>query len=109
MSRTFRYVFKEVLSPTLLGLVIYTFVLLMNLVFSVAELAIRKNLPVTSVFKPWGRRSRSLTVSGGLPYPTSQPIHPARAANTKAVLIFMAWLPSAFPFGARSSIGLKCI
>ena len=51
MFRTFRYVFREVFTPTLLGLAIYTFVLLMNAIFSVAELAIRKNLPVTSVFK----------------------------------------------------------
>jgi LPS export ABC transporter permease LptG/LPS export ABC transporter permease LptF len=51
LFRTFRYVFREVFTPTLLGLAIYTFVLLMNAIFSVAELAIRKNLPVTSVFK----------------------------------------------------------
>jgi lipopolysaccharide export system permease protein len=51
MFRIFRYVFREVLTPTLLGLAIYTFVLLMNAIFNVAELAIRKNLPVTAVLK----------------------------------------------------------
>jgi lipopolysaccharide export system permease protein len=51
LLRISRYVFREVLTPTFLGVVIYTFVLLMNAIFNVAELAIRKNLPLTTVLK----------------------------------------------------------
>jgi len=46
-----RYVFREVFSPAILGLVIYTFVLLMNAIFDVAELAIKKDLPLTAVLQ----------------------------------------------------------
>ncbi|HEV8335438.1 MAG TPA: LPS export ABC transporter permease LptG [Candidatus Polarisedimenticolia bacterium] len=51
MSRIFKYVFRAVFGPSLLGLAIYTFVLLMNAIFNVAEMAIRKNLPISAVLK----------------------------------------------------------
>jgi LPS export ABC transporter permease LptG/LPS export ABC transporter permease LptF len=43
-SRISRYVLKELSIPTLLGLLLYTFVLLMNHFFLVAEQALSKNL-----------------------------------------------------------------
>jgi len=51
LRRLERYVFREVFSPALLGLAIYTFVMLMSAIFDVAELAIKKNLPASSVLK----------------------------------------------------------
>lgn len=54
MSRISRYVFSEVLGPSFLGLTIYTFVLLMNAIFDVAELAIKKDLPLMTVLKILG-------------------------------------------------------
>src|SRR5262245_41431674 len=51
LRRLERYVFREVFSPTLLGLAIYTFVMLMSAIFDVAELAIKKNLPASAVLK----------------------------------------------------------
>src|SRR5512139_1018161 len=51
VSRISRYTFKEVFFPTLLGLMIYTFDLLMNAIFNVAEFAIKKNLPLGAVGK----------------------------------------------------------
>jgi LPS export ABC transporter permease LptG/LPS export ABC transporter permease LptF len=47
----YRYIFRDLASPALLGLTIYTFVLLMNAIFDVAEFAIKKNLPITAVLK----------------------------------------------------------
>src|SRR3989475_3479946 len=44
-----RYVFREVLSPTLLGLCVYVLVFVMNALFELAELAIKKDLSVRSV------------------------------------------------------------
>ncbi len=44
-----RYVFREVLSPTLLGLAIYVLVLLMNAIFDLADLAIKKDIPIGTV------------------------------------------------------------
>ncbi len=44
-----RYVFREVLGPTLLGLGIYVLVFLMNALFDLAELAIKKDLPIRTV------------------------------------------------------------
>ncbi|HKQ98831.1 MAG TPA: LPS export ABC transporter permease LptF [Candidatus Polarisedimenticolia bacterium] len=41
-----RYVFKEILSPVLLGLMVYVLVFLMNALFELAELAIKKDIPV---------------------------------------------------------------
>jgi LPS export ABC transporter permease LptF/LPS export ABC transporter permease LptG len=44
-----RYVFREVLSPTVLGLVLYILVFLMNALFEMAELAIKKDIPLQVV------------------------------------------------------------
>jgi LPS export ABC transporter permease LptG/LPS export ABC transporter permease LptF len=49
MSRLDRYVFRELLGPTLLGLLIYGVVLLMNLLLQAAELFIRRDLPLQLV------------------------------------------------------------
>src|SRR5262249_49912028 len=46
-----RYVFREVMSPVLLGLMIYVLVFLMNALFELAELAIKKEMPVGIVIK----------------------------------------------------------
>ena len=46
-----RYVFKEVIGPTLLGLTLYVLVFLMNALFELAELAIKKDLPLATVLK----------------------------------------------------------
>jgi LPS export ABC transporter permease LptG/LPS export ABC transporter permease LptF len=46
MSRISRYVFKEILGPTLLGMMIYGIVLVMNLLLQAAELFIRRDLPL---------------------------------------------------------------
>ncbi|HEU5179602.1 MAG TPA: LptF/LptG family permease, partial [Candidatus Polarisedimenticolia bacterium] len=51
MFRLYRYIFRDLASPTVLGLLIYTFVLLMNAIFDVAEFAIKKDLPITAVLK----------------------------------------------------------
>ncbi len=48
-DRLWRYVFREVLSPTFLGLGIYVIVFLMNALFELAELAIKKDLPISTV------------------------------------------------------------
>ena len=44
-----RYVFREVLSPTFLGLCVYVLVFVMNILFELAELAIKKDLSIRSV------------------------------------------------------------
>jgi LPS export ABC transporter permease LptG/LPS export ABC transporter permease LptF len=44
-----RYTFKEILSPTVLGLLVYVMVFLMNAMFELAELAIKKDLPFITV------------------------------------------------------------
>src|SRR5438445_10360753 len=44
-----RYVFLEVISPTLLGLCVYVLVFVMNALFELAELAIKKDLSIRSV------------------------------------------------------------
>jgi LPS export ABC transporter permease LptG/LPS export ABC transporter permease LptF len=46
-----RYLQQELLPPALLGLLFYTFILLMNLMFLVAELAIRQSLPLGLVLQ----------------------------------------------------------
>ena len=48
---TFRYIFKEILSPTFLGLIVYVMVFLMNALFDLAELAIKKDLPVVAILR----------------------------------------------------------
>jgi LPS export ABC transporter permease LptF/LPS export ABC transporter permease LptG len=50
-SRLSRYVFREVVSPTLLGMLVYILVFLMNALFDLAELAIKKDMPVQIVLK----------------------------------------------------------
>jgi len=49
LDTIWRYIFREVLSPTLLGLVVYVLVFLMNALFELAELAIKKELPIRTV------------------------------------------------------------
>lgn len=44
-----RYVFREVLSPTILGMAVYVLVFLMNAIFELADLAIKKDVPITKV------------------------------------------------------------
>jgi LPS export ABC transporter permease LptF/LPS export ABC transporter permease LptG len=44
-----RYVFSEVLSPSLLGLVVYVLVFITNALFELAELAIKKDMPLGTV------------------------------------------------------------
>ncbi len=51
MSKISRYVFREVFSPTLLGIAIYTFVLLIKAIFEVVEMAMRYNLALRAVLK----------------------------------------------------------
>jgi len=46
-----RYVFKEVMGPVLLGLMIYVLVFLMNALFELAELAIKKDIPLGVVLR----------------------------------------------------------
>jgi LPS export ABC transporter permease LptF/LPS export ABC transporter permease LptG len=50
-SRLSRYVFREVVSPTLLGMLVYILVFLMNALFDLAELAIKKDMPIHIVLK----------------------------------------------------------
>src|SRR5262245_22771659 len=44
-----KYIFREVLSPTFLGLCVYVLVFVMNALFELAELAIKKDLSIRSV------------------------------------------------------------
>jgi LPS export ABC transporter permease LptG/LPS export ABC transporter permease LptF len=46
-----RYIRQELPPPALMGLCVYTFILLMNLMFQVAELAIRRSLPLPLVLQ----------------------------------------------------------
>ena len=48
IDTTWRYVFRELLGPTFLGLCVYVLVFLMNAVFELAELAIKRDVPVAS-------------------------------------------------------------
>jgi len=48
-DKIWRYVFKEVLGPVLLGLMVYVLVFLMNALFDLAELAIKKDIPISVV------------------------------------------------------------
>ena len=50
-SLIWRYVFREVMSPVLLGLMIYVLVFLMNALFELAELAIKKEMPPSVVLR----------------------------------------------------------
>src|SRR5256885_12296995 len=49
LDTIWRYVFSEVVSPTILGLCVYVLVFLMNAIFELAELAIKKDLSIRSV------------------------------------------------------------
>src|SRR2546425_6960915 len=49
LDTIWRYVFSEVVSPTILGLFVYVLVFVMNALFELAELAIKKDLSVRSV------------------------------------------------------------
>src|SRR5262245_57840934 len=51
MSRIHRYVFREMLAPTLVGFMAYGLILLMNLSLEAAEMAIRRDLPITLVLQ----------------------------------------------------------
>ncbi|MCZ6669444.1 MAG: LptF/LptG family permease [Acidobacteria bacterium] len=46
-----KYIFREVLSPTLIGAGAYTSVVLMNRIFQLVELAIQKSIPALTVLK----------------------------------------------------------
>lgn len=46
-----RYVFREILTPVLLGLMVYVLLFLMNALFDLAELAIKKDIPVGVVLR----------------------------------------------------------
>jgi len=49
MARIDRYVVKEILGPLALGFLVYTFILLLQFLFSSAEMIIRRGLPVPVV------------------------------------------------------------
>lgn len=46
-----RYIFKELLGPTFLGFLFYTFIILMQQLFDLAGMIIKRSLPVSTVFK----------------------------------------------------------
>ena len=46
-----RYIWGQIVHPAYLGLGVYTFILIMNLIFRVAELAIRRSLPLGLVLQ----------------------------------------------------------
>lgn len=46
-----RYVFGEILTPVLLGLMVYVLLFLMNALFELAELAIKKDIPIGVVLR----------------------------------------------------------
>jgi LPS export ABC transporter permease LptF/LPS export ABC transporter permease LptG len=48
IDRVWRYVFGELVGPTLLGLCVYVLVFLMNAIFELAELAIKRDVPIGS-------------------------------------------------------------
>jgi len=50
-SIIWRYVLKEILSPTFLGLLVYVLVFLMNALFELAELAIKKEMSLSVVLR----------------------------------------------------------
>ena len=54
MYRRFRihaYTFGEILTPALLGLLVYSFMLLMNEIFLIAERTLSQNLPLATALK----------------------------------------------------------
>src|SRR5262245_55507049 len=50
-SILWRYILKEILSPTFLGLLVYVLVFLMNALFELAELAIKKEMSLRVVLR----------------------------------------------------------
>ncbi|MBI2213663.1 MAG: LPS export ABC transporter permease LptF [Acidobacteria bacterium] len=46
-----RYIVKEIIGPTFLGFCFYTFVILMNTLFKMAEMIIRRSLPASTVLQ----------------------------------------------------------
>ena len=46
-----RYIVKEIVGPTVLGFCFYTFVILMNQLFRLAEMIIRRSLPASTVLQ----------------------------------------------------------
>lgn len=46
-----RYIFKEMFGPTVLGFVFYTFIILMQSLFSLAGMIIKRSLPVATIGK----------------------------------------------------------
>src|SRR5437762_14388249 len=44
-----RYIFKEMLGPTTLGFIFYTFIILLRNLFDVAGMIIRRSLPASTV------------------------------------------------------------
>lgn len=53
-ARIHRYIAREITVPTLLGLIIFTFVLLMGRILKLVELVINKGIPVGEVVKLFG-------------------------------------------------------
>ncbi len=51
MSRLSRYVFRQILGPTVAGLLVYGLVLVMNLLLEAAELLVRRSLPLSMVLQ----------------------------------------------------------
>ena len=54
-----RYIIREILSPTLIGLLVFTFILLMDTMLRIAEFWIERNVPLASILRilsynlPW--------------------------------------------------------
>jgi LPS export ABC transporter permease LptG len=46
-----RYIFKEMITPTVLGFIFYTFIVLMRQLFDIAGMVIKHSLPGSTVFK----------------------------------------------------------
>jgi LPS export ABC transporter permease LptG len=49
--RLYRYVLRELVGPTLLGILVYSFLLLMNELFLIAQQALSRNLPLSMAIK----------------------------------------------------------
>src|SRR5688500_9967221 len=46
-----KYIFRELIGPTLLGFTFYTFIILMRQLFELAEMIIKRSLPLGTVLK----------------------------------------------------------
>lgn len=49
-----RYVFRELIPPTLIGFGFYTFIILMRMLFDLAETVIRQSLPTSAIYELLG-------------------------------------------------------